>query len=115
MTDDTGKPFLSVCVITGNEEENIERCLRSVEFADEIVVVDSFSTDRTVEIARQFTDRVFQHRIGLFGRFIRDGRGTDQFHFFISPDLTGLQKRHEPIVQVQRLFVRRFVPSAIMQ
>lgn len=69
MTDDTGKPFLSVCVITGNEEENIERCLRSVEFADEIVVVDSFSTDRTVEIARQFTDRVFQHRwLGYIGQ-----------------------------------------------
>ena len=69
MTDDTGKPFLSVCVITGNEEENIERCLRSVEFADEIVVVDSFSTDRTVEIARRFTDRVFQHRwLGYIGQ-----------------------------------------------
>ena len=53
---------LSVCIITGNEEENIRRCLASVSFADEIVIVDSFSTDRTLEIAREFTDRVFQHR-----------------------------------------------------
>ena len=58
----TARPFLSVCVITGNEEDNIGRCLESVAFADEIVVVDSFSTDRTVAIARSFTDRVFQHR-----------------------------------------------------
>ena len=61
--------FLSVCIITGNEEENIRRCLESVSWADEIVVVDSFSRDRTVEIARKFTDRVFQHRwMGYVGQ-----------------------------------------------
>lgn len=43
---------LSVVIITRNEERNIERCLESVAFADEIIVVDSDSTDRTVEIAR---------------------------------------------------------------
>ena len=63
------QPFLSVCVITGNEEDNIGRCLESVAFADEIVVVDSLSTDRTVAIARSFTDRVFQHRwVGYIGQ-----------------------------------------------
>lgn len=45
-------------VITRDEEENIERCLSSLVFADEIVVLDSGSTDRTVEIARRFTDNV---------------------------------------------------------
>ena len=44
-------PKLSVIVITLNEEPCIERCLRSVDFADEIIVVDSGSTDRTREIA----------------------------------------------------------------
>jgi glycosyltransferase involved in cell wall biosynthesis len=44
-------PKLSVIVITLNEEACIERCLRSVGFADEIIVVDSGSTDRTREIA----------------------------------------------------------------
>ena len=63
------QPFLSVCVITGNEEDNIGRCLESVAFADEIVVVDSLSTDRTVELARTFTNRVFQHRwMGYIGQ-----------------------------------------------
>ena len=50
---------VSVIIITGNEENNITDCLKSVQWADEIVVVDSESTDRTVEIARQFTDKVF--------------------------------------------------------
>ena len=45
---------LSVVVITKNEERNIRRCLESVHFADEIVVVDSRSTDRTREIAAEF-------------------------------------------------------------
>ena len=49
---------ISAVVITHNEETNIERCLASLSFADEIVVVDSFSTDRTVELARRFTDKV---------------------------------------------------------
>ena len=49
---------VSVCVAAGNEEKNIRRCLESVTWADEIVVVDSLSADRTVEIAREFTDKV---------------------------------------------------------
>jgi len=55
----TNKPTLSVVIITKNEERDLPRCLRSVWFADEIVVLDSGSTDRTVEIAREFTDKVF--------------------------------------------------------
>jgi glycosyltransferase involved in cell wall biosynthesis len=52
---------LSVVLVTLNEEKNIDRCLGSVRWADEIVVVDSFSSDRTVELARQYTTKVYQH------------------------------------------------------
>jgi (heptosyl)LPS beta-1,4-glucosyltransferase len=45
---------LSVIVITKNEERNIRQCLNSVSFADEIILVDSGSTDKTCEIAREF-------------------------------------------------------------
>ncbi len=50
---------LSVAVITKNEEKNLPRLLESVSFAAEIVVVDSGSSDRTVEIAKQAGCRVF--------------------------------------------------------
>lgn len=53
------RPFLSVTIITLNEEENLPDCLESVRWAEEIVVVDALSTDRTVAIAREYTDRVF--------------------------------------------------------
>ncbi|GAA3949062.1 glycosyltransferase family 2 protein [Hymenobacter algoricola] len=53
---------LSVVVITFNEEANIGRCLAAVAaVADEVLVVDSCSTDRTVEICRQYGARVVQH------------------------------------------------------
>lgn len=50
---------LSVIIITKNEEKNIQRCLESVAFADEIIVLDSGSDDQTVAIAKQFTTNVF--------------------------------------------------------
>jgi len=53
---------LSVIIITYNEEENIKHCLESVKWSDEIVIVDSFSSDKTVEIAREFTPKVFQNK-----------------------------------------------------
>ncbi|MBI2429864.1 MAG: glycosyltransferase family 2 protein [Ignavibacteriales bacterium] len=46
-------------VITKNEEHNIDACLKSVQWADEIIVVDAESNDRTIEIARRHTDKIF--------------------------------------------------------
>jgi glycosyltransferase involved in cell wall biosynthesis len=59
---------LSVTIITLNEEANIVPCLESARWADEIVVLDSGSTDRTVELARQFTDRVISVTWQGFGK-----------------------------------------------
>ena len=59
-------PRLSACIITYNEERNIRACLESLRWADEIVVVDSGSDDRTREIAREWTDRV--EAVGPVGR-----------------------------------------------
>ncbi|HEY6011878.1 MAG TPA: glycosyltransferase family 2 protein [Nitrospirota bacterium] len=60
---------LSVAIITLNEESNIRRTLESVKWADEIVVVDSGSTDRTVAICREYTDKVFhQEWLGFAGQ-----------------------------------------------
>ncbi|MEN0058814.1 MAG: glycosyltransferase family 2 protein [Bdellovibrio sp.] len=58
---------LSLVIITLNEEAHIERCIRSVPFAGDVVVVDSFSTDRTVEIAEKCGARVLQEAWRGFG------------------------------------------------
>ena len=52
---------ISANLITLNEERNIARCLESLAWVDEIVVVDGGSDDRTVDIASGYTDRVFVH------------------------------------------------------
>ena len=59
---------VSALVIAYNEEPNIRACLETVTWADKIVVVDSFSTDATEKIAREFTDKVYQHEFRGFGR-----------------------------------------------
>lgn len=51
--------MLSVIVITKNEARHIGRCLASVAWADEIIVIDSGSTDDTTTICRQYTDQVY--------------------------------------------------------
>lgn len=52
---------VSVAVITKNEEKNIEDALKRVKDFEDIVVVDSFSEDKTVEICKKYTYRVYQH------------------------------------------------------
>ena len=53
---------ISVLILTLNEEINLPGCLESVSWCDDIVVFDSFSSDRTVEIAKEFGTRVFQRK-----------------------------------------------------
>jgi glycosyltransferase involved in cell wall biosynthesis len=54
------KPAVSAIVVCFNEEDRIGDCLESLRWCDEIVVIDSFSTDRTPEICRRYTDRFMQ-------------------------------------------------------
>lgn len=63
------KVKLSVIVLTKNEEGNIKDCLESVYlWADEIIVVDDGSTDRTVEIAQRYADKVLFQKMDVEGR-----------------------------------------------
>jgi glycosyltransferase involved in cell wall biosynthesis len=59
---------ISVAIITKNEETNIRECLESLRFADEIVVVDNGSTDKTREICRKYGARVFEEDWQGFAR-----------------------------------------------
>src|SRR3989338_7386446 len=58
---------LSVVIIVKNEEKRIADCLESVRWADEIIVLDDMSTDKTVEITRRYTDKVFQRKMDIEG------------------------------------------------
>ncbi len=69
--------MVSVVIVTKNEESNIEKCLEAVKWADEIIIVDDLSTDRTLEICRKYTEKIF----------INDSKGS----FHINKNL-GIEK-----------------------
>lgn len=52
--------MLSVIVLTKNEEERIKACLESIKWAEEIIIIDGGSTDDTLKIAREYTDKIFK-------------------------------------------------------
>jgi len=58
---------ISAVVVCMNREGEIEQCLQSLRWAEELVVVDSFSTDRTPEIARRYADKFFQREYASIG------------------------------------------------
>jgi glycosyltransferase involved in cell wall biosynthesis len=58
----TKKPTISCCMIVKNEDAYLEKCLESIkDYVDEIIIVDTGSTDKTVEIAGRYTDKVYFH------------------------------------------------------
>lgn len=57
---------LTVIIPAYNEQDYITRALYSVKFADEIIVIDSFSTDKTVEIAEQFNCKIVKRKFDNF-------------------------------------------------
>jgi len=61
---------VSVMILTYNEESNISECLRYLEWTDDVIVIDSFSTDTTLEVARRMRPdvRIFQNRFEDFGQ-----------------------------------------------
>lgn len=70
---------ISASIIVRNEEANIAELCETIDWADEIVIVDSDSTDRTVEIARRYTDKVFN----------REFKGYKDKHEFADSQTTG--------------------------
>ena len=69
------KPRLSVVVLTKNAQDCIGACLESVKWADEIIVIDGFSTDGTGEICRKYGARVIESEFNGFA--LERNKGTD--------------------------------------
>lgn len=64
---------ISAVIITNNEEKNIAQCLGSIQsIADEIIVMDSFSSDKTIEKCKPFGAKIFQQEFQGFGRQKQD-------------------------------------------
>jgi glycosyltransferase involved in cell wall biosynthesis len=80
---------LSVCIITKNEEKDVTRCLESVKnWADEIIVVDDGSTDKTMSIAKRYGAIVFERKLDNFAsqKNYAMGKATGDWIFSIDAD-----------------------------
>ncbi len=80
--------MISAIVLTKNEESNIEECLKTIRWADEIVVVDSKSTDRTIAIAENLNAKVYVRDFTNFSdqRNYAIGKCTGDWIFFLDAD-----------------------------
>jgi len=79
---------LSVTIICGNEENNIEECIKSILWADEIILVDSYSKDKTIVIASKFEVKIFQNKWESFAsqRQFALSKCTNEWVFSIDAD-----------------------------
>lgn len=68
--------MLSVVIVTKNEEDRIKTCLESVKWADEIIIIDSGSQDKTLEIAKKYTDKIINLHNEEFD--IRRNKGMEE-------------------------------------
>jgi glycosyltransferase involved in cell wall biosynthesis len=103
---------LSVVLAVRNEEKNIGRCLESVkEIADEIVIVDEYSTDKTVEIAKKYGAQVFlepHHEIFHITKQKALEKATGEWVLQLDADelvTPGLAKEIELVIRNQKLFI----------
>ncbi len=79
--------LISATIITRNEEQNLERCLNALrDVADEIVVVDSYSNDRTLEICKKYGCKIVQREFNGFGSQRQYAAGLTTHAYIISID-----------------------------
>ena len=96
--------MISVIVITKNEEDRIKICLESVKWADEIIVVDNGSTDKTLEIVKQYTIKVFKFENQDYAAFrnMAFKKASGDWVLYVDPDervLAPLKQEIEHLVK----------------
>ncbi|MFN8489838.1 MAG: glycosyltransferase family 2 protein [Caldilineaceae bacterium] len=110
---------LAALIITKDEAQNIQECIESICWVDEIVIVDAFSNDATVEIARQYTDKIYQHQWEGYSAQKNFGHSQCQSEWILSIDADervtlDLRKEIQTIVQsadhaAYRIFIRDYM------
>ncbi len=92
---------LSILIITKNEEDNLKELLPTLDFANEIVIVDSHSSDKTIQIAKQFTDKVFTNSFESHAKQKNWGlnKTTNKWVFIIDADERITSKLSNELVQ----------------
>lgn len=115
---------ISAIVITYNEKKNIEACLSSVKWVDEIIVVDSKSTDNTVKIADKFTKKIITVDNISYGlkKNIGIDSATSEWILWIDADeritpgleseikrVTNINEHHAYFINRKSYFINRFI------
>ena len=97
---------ISLCMIVRNEEKVLGRCLACVQgFADEIIIVDTGSTDRTKEIAFSFTDKVYDFKWKddfAAARNFAFSKGTGDYLFWLDADDVVRQEERRKLMDLKR-------------
>src|SRR5258706_10545525 len=94
---------ISATIIVRNEEDNVAGVCETVAWADEIVIVDSDSTDKTVEIARRFTDKIFNREFKGYKdkHEYADSQTTGDWIFWIDADERVTPELREAILSLK--------------
>jgi len=93
---------LAAIVHTYNEERNIEECLESLRWVDELIVVDMYSTDKTLEIARRYTDKIYLHEnVGIIepAKNFSLSKVTKDWALYVDADERVSQRLKEEIIE----------------
>lgn len=102
---------LSVLILAKNEEENIADCIKSIQFADEIIVIDDFSTDETAVISQSLGANVIQHALnGNWGgqQTFAISQASHEWVYFIDADERVSIKLADKIKQLVKKDDRRY-------
>ncbi len=93
---------ISAVIICKNEEKNIAACLESVNWCDEIIVIDAFSTDKTPELTKQYTEKFFQKEWAGFSEQRKTGleKCTQDWVFALDADERCTSELKEEILKV---------------
>lgn len=106
---------LSAIIITRNEEERVEECIRSVSFVDEIIVIDSGSKDKTVDIAKKLGAKVISFPKGSFSEIRNKGakEAKGDWILYVDADERVTPSLHDEISQLVNKSISQFSAFAI--